>query len=84
MKKDNHYINFYSGSEISIIVLRKQLEEIGIFGIVQNDFNSGNLAGFVGGTSSTVRLKIKELDIEKAQSVLEAFLNSKDIFSSKE
>ena len=78
MKKENHYIDFYTGSEISIIGLRKQLEEIGIFGIVQNDFNSGNLAGFVGGTASTVRFKIKELDIEKAQPILDAFLNSKE------
>ena len=84
MKKENNYIDFYTGSEISIIGLRKQLEEIGVFRILQNDFNSGNLAGFMGGTASTVRFKIKEFDLEKAQPLLEAFLNSKDVFSSEE
>ena len=74
MEKNNQYVDFYSGTEIAIIGLKRQLESIGVFGIVQNDFNSGNLAGFVGGTADTVRLKIKESDIEKAKPILEEYL----------
>jgi hypothetical protein len=74
MKNDNHYIDFYSGTEIAIIRLKRQLESIGVFGIVQDDFNSGNLAGFYGGTADTIRLKIKELDIEKAKPISKEYL----------
>jgi len=76
MEKDNRYIDFYSGTEIAINGLQRQLESIGILGIIQNDFNSGNLAGFFGGTADTVRLKIKESDIEKAKPILDEYLGS--------
>ena len=76
MKKDNRYVDFYSGTEIAINGLQRQLESIGILGIIQNDFNSGNLAGFFGGTADTVRLKIKESDIEKAKPILDEYLDS--------
>ncbi len=78
MEKSNEFIDFYSGTEIAIIGLKRQLESIGVFGIVQNDFNSGNLAGFVGGTADTIRLKIKESDIEKAKPILKEFFGSGD------
>lgn len=76
MEKDKQFIDFYTGSEIMIMGLRKRLEAIGIFGIMQNDFYSGNLAGFVGGTPNTVRFKIRAIDVEKAQPILEQFLNA--------
>jgi len=76
MEKDESFVDFYTGSEIMIMGLRKRLEAISVFGIMQNDFNSGNLAGFVGGTPNTVRFKIRAVDIEKAQPILEEFLNA--------
>lgn len=76
MKKDEQFINFYTGSEIMIMGLKKRLEAIDVFGIVQNDFNSGNLAGFVGGSPNSIRFKIKAKDFEKAQPILEEFLSS--------
>jgi hypothetical protein len=78
MENGNQYIDFYYGTEIAIIGLKRQLESIGVFGIVQNDFNSGNLAGFFGGTADTIRLKIKESDIEKAKPILKEYLGSKE------
>ncbi|MEX1383200.1 DUF2007 domain-containing protein [Lutibacter sp.] len=74
MEKDEQFIDFFTGSEIMIMGLNRHLAAENIFGIVQNDFNSGNLAGFVGGTIDTVRLKIRAKDFEKAQPILEAFL----------
>ena len=76
MEKDNQYIDFYSGTEIAINGLQRQLESIGILGIIQDDFNSGNSAGFFGGTADTVRLKIKKSDIEKAKPILDEYLSS--------
>ena len=78
MEKYNRYIDFYSGTEIAINGLQRQLESIGVLGIIQNDFNSGNLAGFFGGTADTVRLKIKESDIEKSKPILDEYLSSEE------
>lgn len=78
MENGNQYVDFYSGSEVAIIGLKNQLESIGVFGIVQNDFNSGNLAGFYGGTTNTIRLKIKDSDIEKAKPILEEYVSLMD------
>jgi len=74
MENDNQYVDFFSGTEIAIIGLQRQLESIGVFGIVQNDFNSGNSAGFFGGTADTIRLKIKKSDIQKAKPILKEYL----------
>jgi len=78
MENGNQYVDFYSGTEVAIIGLKNQLESIGVFGIVQNDFNSGNLAGFYGGTTNTIRLKIKDSDIEKAKPILEEYVSLMD------
>ncbi len=79
MENSNEFIDFYSGTEIAIIGLKSHLESIGVYGMVQNDFNSGNLAGFIGGTADTIRLKIRKSDIEKANPILKEFLSSEDI-----
>ncbi len=75
----NEFIDFYSGNEIAIIGLKSHLETIGIFGIIQDDFNSGNLAGFYGGTPSTIRLKIRKCDIEKAKPILKEFISNENL-----
>ena len=77
MKNEDNFIDFYSGSEIEIMGLQRELDTIGVDGIIQNDFRSGNLGGFVGGTASSVRFKIKESDLEKARPILEAYLKLK-------
>ena len=74
MTKENNFIDFYSGTEIAILGLQRELEAVGVTGIIQNDFRSGNLAGFVGGTADTVRFMIQESDLEKARPILEAYL----------
>ena len=66
MEEKNDFISFYSGSEVDIILLKGLLEKVGIYGITQNDHKSGNMAGFVGGTLDTIRLKVREQDIPKA------------------
>ncbi len=73
----NNFIDFHSGPEVDIILIKGLLEKVGIYGIVQNDYNSGNMAGFVGGTLDTVRLKVREEDIQKANEILKDFMDSK-------
>ena len=69
----NQYIDFFSGTEVRVILLKGLLEEEGIPTIMLNDFNSGNIGGFLGGTPSTVRLRVRNADIGKAQLILEKF-----------
>lgn len=77
MSYNQKFINVYSGNEIQVILLKSLLEEINIEGIVQNDFQSGIAAGFGSGTTSTIRLKIHESDIEKARPIIEEFISNK-------
>ena len=70
------FINIYSGSEVQVIILQGLLKNINIEGIIQNDFQSGIVAGFGSGTVSTVRLKIHESDLEKARSIIEEFISN--------
>ncbi|MCW5520720.1 DUF2007 domain-containing protein [Aureitalea sp. L0-47] len=74
--KGGEFIDVYSGSEVRVIMLKGLLEEIGIEGIVQNEFQSGITAGFGGGTISTVKLKVHEDDLEKAKPVVEDFIEN--------
>lgn len=76
MEDHQEFVDIYSGSQVRVIVLRGLLEEIGIDGIVQNDFQSGITAGFGGGTVNTVRLKVHESDFEKARPVVEDFIKN--------
>ena len=76
MVNNTQFITVFSGSEVEVLMLKGLLEGLNIEGIIQNDYQSGIIAGFGGGTISTVRLKIHETDLEKAQSVITDFTNS--------
>lgn len=68
--KNNDFIDFFSGSEVEVVRVKDLLEQENIPFIVQNDFNSGNLGGFMGGTPSTIRLKVQQSDFEKSKAVI--------------
>lgn len=76
MQNSPQFITVFSGSEVEVLMLKGLLEGLNIEGIIQNDYQSGIIAGFGGGTISTVRLKIHETDLEKAQTVITDFTNS--------
>ena len=76
MVNNTQFITVFSGSEVEVLMLKGLLEGLNIEGIIQNDYQSGIIAGFGGGTISTVRLKIHETDLEKAQSVITDFTSS--------
>ncbi len=73
MANHTEFVTVFSGSEIEVLMLKGLLEGLDIEGIIQNDYQSGIIAGFGGGTISTVRLKIHESDLEKAQSIITDF-----------
>lgn len=73
MKEKNNLIRVYSGTELTVNLLKDELEEFGISSMIQNDFNSGISAGFSGGVPSSIDLFIQELDLGKAESILSEF-----------
>jgi len=73
MKEKNNLICVYTGTELTVNLLKDELEKSGIPGMIQNDFNSGVSAGFSGGVPSSVDLFILEHDLEKAEPIVSEF-----------
>tara|TARA_R110000796_G_scaffold183498_2_gene299980 strand:- start:47173 stop:47409 length:237 start_codon:yes stop_codon:yes gene_type:complete len=69
----NKYTKIYSGNQVSVILLKGLLEEAGIAFIEKNEQTSGVIAGFVGGTESTISLSVQEFDKLKAENIVEEF-----------
>jgi len=79
MNKGQDLIRIYTGTEVSVILLKGELEEKGIYTMVKNDFQSGNAAGFFGGVPSAVDLYIRESDAALAEAIVSEFVNRKDV-----
>ena len=73
MKKKNELIRVFTGTEVSVILLKGLLEEIGVSSTIQNDYKSGINVGFVGGVQSAVDLFIQLSDFEKAEPIIRDF-----------
>ena len=76
MKKEDKLIRVFSGSQISVILLKGELENIGIKSIIQNDFDTGLSAGFFGGGPSAIDLFIQEFDMKEAEPIINEFLQN--------
>jgi len=76
MQNGNDLIRVYTGTEVSVIHLKEELEEGGIDVLLQNDFQSGISAGFVGGVPSAIDVYIKESDMEKAEPIIADFIKN--------
>lgn len=53
MKKDI-LINAYTGTQMTVMLLKSELEKAGVVSVIQNDFQSGINAGFSGGVPSAI------------------------------
>ena len=73
MKENNNLIRIYSGTELTVNLLKDELEGSGIPSMIQNDFNSGVSAGFSGGVPSAIDLFIQEHDLGKAEPIVSEF-----------
>lgn len=73
MKENDNIIRIYTGTELTVYLLKDELEKVGITGIIQNDFESGTSAG-IAGDPSAIDLFIQESDLKKAKPVLIDFL----------
>ena len=79
MKEKNKLIRVYTGTEITVILLKGRLEEIGISAIIQNDYKSGINAGFVGGVQSAIDLYIQQFDYKKAEPIISEFIQNNKV-----
>lgn len=78
MKKENEIIRVYTGSEVSVILLKGELEEAGIPSMVQNDFDAGLSAGFGSGVPSAVDLYIQMSDLNKAKPIIDEYIKNNE------
>ncbi|MEH6680166.1 MAG: DUF2007 domain-containing protein [Sediminicola sp.] len=73
MKSGKKYINIYTGSMVSVILLKGILEAQGIGTITKDGNESGRLAGFSGGSYGGVQLFVMEADRESALPLVNEF-----------
>jgi hypothetical protein len=76
MKDENNLIRVYSGTEISVTLLKEELEENGIAAMIQNDNQSGFFGGFFGGGTTAIDLFVQESDLIAAEPIINAFINN--------
>jgi len=73
LAKDDQLIRIFTGSEISVTLLKEELEIKGITALIQNNFQSGLSAGFFGGDALSVDLFIQESDLKVAGPIITDF-----------
>ena len=74
MKERNKLVKVYTGTEMTVTLLKELLEEIKVASTIQNNYKSGVEVGFVGGVQSSVDLFIQQSDFETAESVIRDFI----------
>lgn len=73
MNDTSDMVHVFSNTELTVTHLKNILEDNGITSLMRNDFESGNSAGFVGGTNTSVDLYVQKVDEEKAKPIIEEF-----------
>ena len=74
MKEKNKLVKVYTGTEVTVLLLKKLLEEIGVTSTIQNNYKSGIEVGFVGGVQSAIDLFIQQSDFETAEPLIRDFI----------
>lgn len=76
MKKSEKLHLVYTGTEVSVLIIKKRLLEMGVEALIKNEYQSGIIAGFTGGVPSAIDLYIKESDVSTAKPVIEEFIRN--------
>jgi hypothetical protein len=74
MKEKNKLVKVYTGTEVTVILLKALLDEIEVTSTIQNNYKSGIEVGFVGGVQSAIDLFIQQSDFEKAEPLIRDFI----------
>ncbi len=73
MASRSRTIRIFTGSAITVNLLKEELERAGIGCYIQDDFRSGIAVGFSAGVPDAVDLFIKEIDVMRAQLILREY-----------
>jgi hypothetical protein len=71
---ESKLIRVFAGSEITVNLLKAELEQEGIPSNVVNEYEQSNFRGFSTGTPYSVDLYILDSDFEKAEPIVNEFL----------
>ncbi len=74
MKQKNKLVKVYTGTEVTVNLLKELLEETGVGSTIQNNYKSGIEIGFVGGVQSAIDLYIQQSDFETAEPLIRDFI----------
>jgi Putative prokaryotic signal transducing protein len=74
MKQKNKLVKVYTGTEVTVNLLKELLEETGVGSTIQNNYKSGVEIGFVGGVQSAIDLFIQQSDFETAEPLIRDFI----------
>ncbi len=74
METKNELVRVFAGSEITVNLLKYELEKEGIQTSVINEYEQSNFRGFSTGTPYSVDLYILDTDLKKAEPIVKDFL----------
>lgn len=74
METKGDLIRVFAGSEITVNLLKYELEKEGILTNVVNEYEQSNFRGFSTGTPYSVDLYILDIDLEKAEPIVKDFM----------
>lgn len=74
MQSQNKFVCVFAGSEITVNLLKAEMEHAGIMSNVVNEYIQSNFRGFSTGTPYSVDLYILDTDLEKAKPIVDEFL----------
>jgi hypothetical protein len=74
METKNNLVRVFAGSEITVNLLKYELEKEGISTNIINEYEESNFKGFSTGTPYSVDFYILDTDSEKAEPIVRGFL----------
>ena len=72
-------VKVFTGSEVTVSMLKEELENHEITSMMRSDFQSGISAGFSGGVPSATDLYVNSSDLEKAALIINDVLGEREI-----
>lgn len=74
MDTKNELVRLFAGSEITVNLLKYELENEGISTNIINEYEQSNFRGFSTGTPYSVDLYVLDTDLEKAEPIVKEFM----------
>lgn len=74
MEDKSKLVRVFAGSEITVNLLKYELEKEGIATNVVNEYEESNFRGFSTGTPYSVDLYILDTDMKKADPIVKEFM----------